>query len=118
MDKTASIVIIADDELEACLERSVAEQFGLISELGRMVLSYPQLPLDVLRGNPLRTKHVCRTFSDCTTGPRNARGIGSAGATFAYTAPNRAPFCRCRTQPAAYQCWSRVSAFPSSSRSS
>ena len=38
--------------------------------LGRMVLSYPELPADVLAGRPLRRKHVCRTFSDCTTGPR------------------------------------------------
>jgi 2,4-dienoyl-CoA reductase-like NADH-dependent reductase (Old Yellow Enzyme family) len=38
--------------------------------LGRMVLSYPELPADVLRGAPLRRKSVCRTFSDCTTGPR------------------------------------------------
>ncbi len=39
--------------------------------LGRMVLSYPDLPLDVLRGLPLKRKAICRTFSDCTTGPRN-----------------------------------------------
>jgi 2,4-dienoyl-CoA reductase-like NADH-dependent reductase (Old Yellow Enzyme family) len=39
--------------------------------LGRMVLSYPDLPLDVLRGQPLKRKAICRTFSDCTTGPRN-----------------------------------------------
>jgi 2,4-dienoyl-CoA reductase-like NADH-dependent reductase (Old Yellow Enzyme family) len=38
--------------------------------LGRMVLSYPELPADVLRGRPLRRKAICRTFSDCTTGPR------------------------------------------------
>jgi 2,4-dienoyl-CoA reductase-like NADH-dependent reductase (Old Yellow Enzyme family) len=38
--------------------------------LGRMVLSYPQLPADVLGGRPLQRKLVCRTFSDCTTGPR------------------------------------------------
>ncbi|HET7695681.1 MAG TPA: hypothetical protein VFK57_08245 [Vicinamibacterales bacterium] len=38
--------------------------------LGRMVLSYPGLPADVLAGRPLQRKHVCRTFSDCTTGPR------------------------------------------------
>lgn len=38
--------------------------------LGRMVLSYPQLPADVLAGRPLERKLVCRTFSDCTTGPR------------------------------------------------
>ncbi len=44
--------------------------------LGRMVLSYPQLPLDVIRGNPLQTKRVCRTFSDCTTAPRNALPSG------------------------------------------
>ncbi|MDX2031658.1 MAG: NADH:flavin oxidoreductase [Blastocatellia bacterium] len=39
--------------------------------LGRLVLSYHDLPLDVLAGNPLQTKRICRTFSDCTTGPRN-----------------------------------------------
>lgn len=39
--------------------------------LGRVVLSYPDLPWDVLRGAPLETKRLCRTFSDCTTGPRN-----------------------------------------------
>jgi len=38
--------------------------------LGRMVLAYPDLPADVLRGTPLRRKSICRTFSDCTTGPR------------------------------------------------
>lgn len=38
--------------------------------LGRMVLSYPELAADVLAGQPLRRKQICRTFSDCTTGPR------------------------------------------------
>ena len=38
--------------------------------LGRMVLSYPDLPADVLAGRPLRRKSICRTFSDCTTAPR------------------------------------------------
>jgi 2,4-dienoyl-CoA reductase-like NADH-dependent reductase (Old Yellow Enzyme family) len=38
--------------------------------LGRMVLSYPDLPADVLAGRPLQRKLLCRTFSDCTTGPR------------------------------------------------
>jgi 2,4-dienoyl-CoA reductase-like NADH-dependent reductase (Old Yellow Enzyme family) len=38
--------------------------------LGRMVLSYPDLPADVLAGNMLARKKVCRTFSDCTTAPR------------------------------------------------
>ena len=39
--------------------------------LGRMVLSYPDLPADVLRGNVMARKKICRTFSDCTTAPRN-----------------------------------------------
>jgi hypothetical protein len=38
--------------------------------LGRMVLAYPELPADVLAGRPLVRKSLCRTFSDCTTGPR------------------------------------------------
>ncbi len=39
--------------------------------LGRMVLSYPELPADVLAGRPMPRKRICRTFSDCTTAPRN-----------------------------------------------
>jgi 2,4-dienoyl-CoA reductase-like NADH-dependent reductase (Old Yellow Enzyme family) len=39
--------------------------------LGRMVLSYPQLPHDVLTAGMLQRKLVCRTFSDCTTAPRH-----------------------------------------------
>lgn len=39
--------------------------------LGRMVLAYPELPGDVLAGRPLDRKRFCRTFSDCTTAPRN-----------------------------------------------
>ena len=39
--------------------------------LGRMVLSYPDLPSDVLAGRPLDRRRLCRTFSDCTTAPRN-----------------------------------------------
>jgi 2,4-dienoyl-CoA reductase-like NADH-dependent reductase (Old Yellow Enzyme family) len=39
--------------------------------LGRLVLSYPDLPADLLAGAPLERKRICRTFSDCTSGPRN-----------------------------------------------
>jgi NADPH2 dehydrogenase len=39
--------------------------------LGRMVLAYPELPLDILQGRPTQKKRICRTFSDCTTAPRN-----------------------------------------------
>jgi NADPH2 dehydrogenase len=39
--------------------------------LGRMALSYPDLPADALAGRPLDTTRICRTLSDCTTAPRN-----------------------------------------------
>jgi 2,4-dienoyl-CoA reductase-like NADH-dependent reductase (Old Yellow Enzyme family) len=38
--------------------------------LGRMVLSYPRFPADVLAARPLERALLCRTFSDCTTAPR------------------------------------------------
>ena len=43
--------------------------------LGRMALSYPELPADVLAGRAMDRKRTCRTFSDCTTAPR--RGLVS-----------------------------------------
>ena len=44
--------------------------------LGRMVLSYPELPSDTLAGRPPARKRICRTFSDCTTAPRNGMVSG------------------------------------------
>ena len=44
--------------------------------LGRMMLAYPELPRDILEGRPLQTKRICRTFSDCTTAPRNGLPSG------------------------------------------
>lgn len=51
---------------EAVVEADMADFIGL----GRMVLSYPQLPEDILEGNTLARGNICRTFSDCTTAPR------------------------------------------------
>jgi 2,4-dienoyl-CoA reductase-like NADH-dependent reductase (Old Yellow Enzyme family) len=39
--------------------------------LGRMVLAYPELPADTLTRGQMERKRICRTFSDCTTAPRN-----------------------------------------------
>jgi hypothetical protein len=36
-----------------------------------MVLAYPDLPADSLLRGKLERKRICRTFSDCTTGPRS-----------------------------------------------
>jgi NADPH2 dehydrogenase len=49
----------------------VREGWVDIVGLGRMVLAYPELPLDILAGRPVQKKRLCRTFSDCTTAPRN-----------------------------------------------
>ncbi|MSU34612.1 MAG: NADH:flavin oxidoreductase [Pedosphaera sp.] len=39
--------------------------------LGRAALSYPSMLTDAIAGKPVGKKFVCRTFSDCTTAPRN-----------------------------------------------
>jgi NADPH2 dehydrogenase len=44
--------------------------------LGRVVLSYPEMLSDVLNGRTFQHKLVCRTFSDCTTAPRNGLPSG------------------------------------------
>jgi NADPH2 dehydrogenase len=44
--------------------------------LGRMTLTYPEILLDAAAGRPLQHKRVCRTFSDCTTAPRNGLPSG------------------------------------------
>ena len=48
------------------IKANLADSIGL----GRMALSYPDMPLDLMRGNTLARKKICRTFSDCTTAPR------------------------------------------------
>jgi 2,4-dienoyl-CoA reductase-like NADH-dependent reductase (Old Yellow Enzyme family) len=57
---------------ERVLREGRADSVGL----GRMVLSYPELPADVLAGRPLDRKRICRTFSDCTTAPRKGLPSG------------------------------------------
>jgi 2,4-dienoyl-CoA reductase-like NADH-dependent reductase (Old Yellow Enzyme family) len=49
----------------------VHDGVAALAGYGRGVLSYPELPLAVLRGEPLAAERLCRTFSDCTTAPRN-----------------------------------------------
>lgn len=49
------------------LNNNMADFIGL----GRMVLSYPDMPHDILNGRALKRDRICRTFSDCTTAPRN-----------------------------------------------
>jgi 2,4-dienoyl-CoA reductase-like NADH-dependent reductase (Old Yellow Enzyme family) len=51
---------------EAVIDKTMADFIGL----GRMVLSYPEMPEDILKGNTLVRGKICRTFSDCTSAPR------------------------------------------------
>jgi len=51
---------------QACVRDGWCDAVGL----GRMVLSYPQLPADVLAGGVPERRRLCRTFSDCTSAPR------------------------------------------------
>jgi 2,4-dienoyl-CoA reductase-like NADH-dependent reductase (Old Yellow Enzyme family) len=52
---------------QAVVGQGMVDSIGL----GRMVLSYPELPADVINGTATKRKKVCRTFSDCTTAARN-----------------------------------------------
>ncbi len=51
----------------AVLRQGWADAIGL----GRSTLSYPALLSDTVKGKSLEKKRICRTFSDCTTAPRN-----------------------------------------------
>ncbi|AMV34764.1 NADPH dehydrogenase [Pirellula sp. SH-Sr6A] len=44
--------------------------------MGRMVLSYPKQMVDAVERGTSERKLVCRTFSDCTTAPRNGLPSG------------------------------------------
>jgi NADPH2 dehydrogenase len=52
---------------QGVVRRGWADYVGL----GRVVLSYPELPHACLTEGGLERKLVCRTFSDCTTAPRH-----------------------------------------------
>ncbi len=57
-------------------QAAVREGWTDLVGLGRMVLSYPELPADALQRGELAPRLICRTFSDCTTAPRNGLPSG------------------------------------------
>ncbi|MBS1851127.1 MAG: NADH:flavin oxidoreductase [Acidobacteria bacterium] len=59
------------DFLPHVAQAVVREGWTDLVGLGRMVLSYPELLRDAMMGQPIQDKLICRTFSDCTTAPRN-----------------------------------------------
>jgi 2,4-dienoyl-CoA reductase-like NADH-dependent reductase (Old Yellow Enzyme family) len=52
-------------------QRVVRDGWTDMVGLGRMVLSYPGILADATASGVLNPKWICRTFSDCTTAPRN-----------------------------------------------
>ena len=58
------------DFLPYVAQAAIREGWTDFVGLGRMILAYPSLLLDVISGRTLQRKLVCRTFSDCTTAPR------------------------------------------------
>lgn len=57
---------------EAAVAAGMVDAVGI----GRMVLSYPDICDDVLKGRPLQTKRICRTLGDCTNAPRKGMVSG------------------------------------------
>lgn len=52
-------------------QATVREQWTDMAGIGRMVLSYPRIFMDALQKGEISARSICRTFSDCTTAPRN-----------------------------------------------
>lgn len=52
-------------------QAAVREGWTDLVGLGRMILSYPGILADATARGTLTPKLICRTFSDCTTAPRN-----------------------------------------------
>jgi NADPH2 dehydrogenase len=64
------------DFLPHVVQAALREDRVDIVGLGRMVLTYPEIFLDAARGRTVQHKKICRTFSDCTTAPRNGLPSG------------------------------------------
>jgi hypothetical protein len=62
--------------LPAVAQAAVREGWVDLVGLGRMVLTYPEILWDATEGRSMQRKRVCRTFSDCTTAPRNGLPSG------------------------------------------
>jgi NADPH2 dehydrogenase len=78
------------DWLAHVAQRQLADDAVDVIGIGRMALSYPDLPADVLAGRTLDRRRICRTFSDCTTAPRNGLVSGCYPLDPAYkTHPDR-----------------------------
>lgn len=67
----ASGLTALQEYLPAAAEYIVENNYADFAGIGRMVLSYPQMPADALAGKALDRRRICRTFGECTNGPRH-----------------------------------------------
>ena len=71
MKLVASGLTALQEYLPAAAEYIVENNYADFAGIGRMVLSYPQMPADALAGKTLDRRRICRTFGECTNGPRH-----------------------------------------------
>jgi 2,4-dienoyl-CoA reductase-like NADH-dependent reductase (Old Yellow Enzyme family) len=64
------------DFLPNVAQAAVREGWVDLVAMGRMVLTYPELLWEASEGRALQRQRICRTFSDCTTAPRNGLPSG------------------------------------------
>ncbi|MGH9496745.1 MAG: hypothetical protein ACRD3B_17235, partial [Candidatus Sulfotelmatobacter sp.] len=64
------------DFLPHVAQAAIREEWTDFVGLGRIVLSYPEFLWHSSGGGTVQRKLVCRTFSDCTTAPRNGLPSG------------------------------------------
>jgi 2,4-dienoyl-CoA reductase-like NADH-dependent reductase (Old Yellow Enzyme family) len=64
------------DFLPNVAQAAVREGWVDFVGMGRMILAYPEILLDAVSGQTFAHKRICRTFSDCTTAPRNGLPSG------------------------------------------
>ncbi|HLZ50205.1 MAG TPA: NADH:flavin oxidoreductase [Candidatus Acidoferrum sp.] len=64
------------DFLPPVAQAAIREGWVDFVGIGRMILTYPELLWDAANGKQIVHKRICRTFSDCTTAPRNGLPSG------------------------------------------
>ena len=73
---TGSALSYLQDYLPQVAQGLVRDGWMDFVGVGRMALSYPDLPADTLEKGSFARKRICRTFSDCTTAPRQGLPSG------------------------------------------
>jgi len=64
------------EHLPFVAQAAVREGWTDVVGVGRMALSYPRFLLDAVTTGTVEKRLICRTFSDCTTAPRNGMPSG------------------------------------------